>query len=177
MKVFAFLIVLSGLFITNISFATYKLEFNNKYLTLYDNSQIIKTWPAKAGGLFSTTNDQNKKNYGPLPEGVYTANLSNRILFFKTKNFKYKIHRLIKYPAWGTSALALIPNNANNMYGRSDFYIHGGGWIAGSKGCIYLKSSEKDFFYTLKSLHIKEFTLLVKYPNKQEKVVTNDKSK
>lgn len=65
--------------------------------------------------------DEGLKNIGPLPEGLYT---------FGTP---------VDHSQLGAFAIPLIPDPANDMKGRGDFYVHGdlaGAYHAASEGCI-----------------------------------------
>lgn len=64
---------------------------------------------------------QDCHDIGPLPVGLYT--------------FGKMVH---PHPHLGPFALQLIPDDGNDMHGRSGFYMHGDTPIPGnaSKGCI-----------------------------------------
>lgn len=48
------------------------LKFDGRYLKLYNGEDIINEWPAVSGKEnFGSGRDQNKRNYGPIPEGTY----------------------------------------------------------------------------------------------------------
>jgi hypothetical protein len=67
--------------------------------------------------------DENLKDIGPLPEGLYT---------FGTP---------VDHSQLGPFAIPLIPDPANDMYDRRGFYCHGdlaGRYEAASEGCIIM---------------------------------------
>ena len=74
---------------------------------------------------------QHKKNIGPIPRGTYT------------------IGQAYTHDTLGPITMDLIPDPANNMFGRSGFYIHGdkkgevGNKVA-SKGCIVLDKKTRE---------------------------------
>jgi hypothetical protein len=63
---------------------------------------------------------QNVPKVGPLPEGLYTRG------------------KLVPQSHLGKDAIELIPAPSNQMFGRSDFYLHGDTTPSGkaSEGCI-----------------------------------------
>ena len=66
---------------------------------------------------------QNVPKIGPLPQGTYT---------FGTPVLQSHL---------GPFAIPLIPDPANEMFGRSDFYVHGDTTPSGnaSEGCIIVQ--------------------------------------
>lgn len=65
---------------------------------------------------------QNVKSIGPLPQGIYTFD------------------EPILQSHLGPFAIPLIPDPANKMFGRSDFFCHGDTTPSGnaSEGCIIM---------------------------------------
>lgn len=66
---------------------------------------------------------QNVPNVGPLPQGHYTIEIDNPF----------------QHPRCGPYCLRLIPDESNDMFGRSGFLIHGDSIDApgtASHGCI-----------------------------------------
>lgn len=140
------------------------LFFNGQSLQLKDaKGKVLKNWTANAGSPRAAYKDQSKKNIGPLPEGKYIVREDIAISFHTASSLKQKLKWIIKSPAWGFEAVPLEPFLSNRMYHRDNFYIHGGGWFIGSKGCIYLKDQNKNFQDTLKQYHT-NLVLHVKYP-------------
>ncbi len=68
---------------------------------------------------------------------------------------------MVKYPKWGFVATPLIPDSKNNMYGRGDFYIHGGN-TPGSEGCIDLVNLNQEF-HAFMRLYRRNLKLIVSY--------------
>lgn len=127
------------------------LLFDGHSLTLPNpNTNQIQSWKAGSGRPFSTEKDQSQKNKGPIPEGVYTIRLDQSTFFNQTSHLKSKIKWLLNYIAWGDLAIPLEPADSNTIYGRHSFMIHGGGWLIGSKGCIYVYSKSEEIHQILK---------------------------
>jgi lipoprotein-anchoring transpeptidase ErfK/SrfK len=73
---------------------------------------------------------QTVHNVGPLPQGVYA------------------IHAPVTDPHLGPYAMALTPDPANEMFGRSGFYIHADekanpGKRLASSGCIVMSNEAR----------------------------------
>ncbi len=136
-------------------FDGYSLKLCNK------QGALIKQWKAGAGSIFSTVKDQSQKNRGPLPEGTYIVRRDHTI-FFNHDDSKSKLKWFLKYIAWGDLAIPLEPHATNKMYGRNAFMIHGGGWIVGSKGCVYVYSKSTEVYQALKQCS-GNVELMVKY--------------
>lgn len=48
------------------------LKFDGRYLKLYDGDKVIWEWPTVSGKEnFGSPLNQDKRNYGPMPEGTY----------------------------------------------------------------------------------------------------------
>ena len=76
---------------------------------------------------------QNLTNCGPIPCG------------------KYKMLAACNHPHCGPLAIPLCPDALNNMFGRSDFYIHGDSIVhpgQASEGCIVLPGSIRQLLVT-----------------------------
>jgi len=126
------------------------LIFNGQKLILYDShNRLFQQWRAGAGRPFSIPEDQCKKNMGPLPEGDYLIRLDHTVFLKKRDGVKAKLSWIFRYIGWGDLAIPLQPNPENRMYGRCSFMIHGGGWVVGSKGCVYVYSKSEDVYQTL----------------------------
>lgn len=139
------------------------LRFNGHHLFLQDSQGIcIRQWQAGAGSPSATPKEQNVVNKGPLPEGVYTVKFNQAIFFKRQPGFKAKLKWLVNYIAWGDLAIPLDPAITNQMYGRTSFMIHGGGWLVGSKGCVYVFSKSEEVFKVL-SAYSSEVNLVVRY--------------
>lgn len=70
------------------------------------------------------------KNIGPLPVGIYTRG------------------SVVMHSKLGIEAIQLIPDPANDMKGRGDFYLHGDTTPSGkaSEGCIIQPRATRDAF-------------------------------
>ena len=106
-------------------------------------------------------------NQGPIPSGNYSiSQIQKRTkgdadALCTGKNFKQLLDLMMKslkthdwntgtngdLIAWGNFRCPITPIKGTNTYGRSSFYIHGGG-IAGSIGCIDLLLNMTDFIRT-----------------------------
>jgi hypothetical protein len=78
---------------------------------------------------FNNPDDQNIKNEGPIPVGVYYIGLA-----------RFPVDNL------GPLALPLTPWPTNQMYNRDDFFIHGDNQECNhtaSDGCIILQRSTR----------------------------------
>jgi hypothetical protein len=71
------------------------------------------------------------KNVGPLPQG------------------RYSLGEPVEHATLGPFAIPLIPDPANNMGGRGDFYCHGDTTPPGnaSEGCIVMPRSVRDLMW------------------------------
>ncbi len=75
---------------------------------------------------------QNVKSVGPIPVGVYTHG------------------DVVLESHLGAYAVPLIPDNANEMFGRGGFYMHGDKVSAprcASKGCIIMPRIIREAYY------------------------------
>ncbi len=121
------------------------LAFDGKALTLQSISkEIKKSWKADSGRPFTSPKHQSIKNWGPLPEGRYVVQINRTLRFSTATSWKEKVKWILRSPGWGLIATPLEPD-FKTPNGRNGFLIHGGGWILGSRGCIYLKSLNDDF--------------------------------
>jgi len=71
---------------------------------------------------------ENIPQVGPLPRGIYT------------------LCDPVEYSPLGPYAIPLTPDPANEMFGRSDFYVHGDTTPGGnaSEGCIILPRTARE---------------------------------
>jgi hypothetical protein len=138
------------------------LLFNGQQLMLMTiNGRIKKVWPANSGMPGSTSKDQHRKDYGPLPEGEYTINFDQTLDYENRESISDGAKWIVKAPTWGMVVTPLTPNPSNNMYGRDSFTIHGG-WFKGTKGCIELQEHNREFHITAR-LYKRNFHLVVRY--------------
>jgi hypothetical protein len=128
------------------------------------------------------------KNAGPLPEGTYSVGPletrgGNQEEIGGLEAFWYKItgqvedndsdrafckNTILSRISWGNYRAKIVPTGNQKMYGRGDFYVHGGS-LRGSHGCIDLTDDMEDFakFFGVwsSSNNKKTIPLTVKYKN------------
>jgi hypothetical protein len=128
------------------------LKFDGRYLKLHDGEEVIGEWPAVSGKEnFGSGKNQEKVNYGPIPEGTYdikqsryqTISAWNRVLgWIGSGEWAGSVR------GWGTERVWADPTKeteANGLtFGRKDMAIHGGS-SPGSAGCIDLTDKMVDF--------------------------------
>lgn len=138
------------------------LLFDRNYIYLKAmNGRIKKKWIATSGNPKASAEDQDKKDFGPLPEGEYVARFTETLDYKDNTGLWDRIKWLWKSPAWGFVATSLEPSPDNEMYNRGNFYIHGGD-KPGSKGCIDLTDQNQNF-HTFLRLYKRDVKLVVKY--------------
>lgn len=89
---------------------------------LHDGENFATAYAGRREGLNNPAM-QNVEKIGPLPQG------------------RYKIGPAYQHPRLGSVCMNLEPDAANEMFGRSDFRIHGdNAWLdhSASEGCIVL---------------------------------------
>ena len=96
-----------------------------------------------------------------MPEGIYAVNFDKTLDYKNNTGLWDKIKWLYNYPAWGFVATPLNPSKENKMYGRGDFFVHGGS-SPGSEGCIDLVDLNQDFHAVMRLYH-RNFNLIVRY--------------
>jgi hypothetical protein len=111
--------------------------FNGTELVIYDdNYKIIFRVPAYSGKPSSSKLDQDKVNYGPIPEGtylIYPAEVGNASYLPWT--WPGADYPFWDWGAWGSKRVPLHAHPANPVTDRSGFFLHGGSDI-GSAGCV-----------------------------------------
>ncbi|MBR2412584.1 MAG: DUF2778 domain-containing protein [Alphaproteobacteria bacterium] len=122
--------------------------FDGKKFTLYENDKPIMSWDAVSGkDGYRSSEYQNMKDTGPIPEGTYVARQSE-LQHLSVTNAIIGLAGVGEWPgseySWGSSRVWLEPSKETNTYGRDDFSIHGG-WVPGSAGCIDLTSNIDNF--------------------------------
>ncbi len=134
----------------------YYLKFDGRYLRLHDGDKIVKEWPAVSGKEnFGSPLNQDKPNYGPIPEGTYDIKQKR----YQEIGNESVLHRFTRWPggtrSWGSSRVWADPTPetvANGLtFGRKDMAIHGGD-SPGSAGCIDLTHQMDDFAKTFRGL-------------------------
>lgn len=88
---------------------------------------------------------QGKKHIGPLPEGLY------------------ELGKLVLESHLGKYAISLVPDESNDMLGRSDFYVHGDTTPSGnaSEGCIIIPRSYREALWASKDRQVKVVAIYV----------------
>ena len=84
------------------------------------SEQVLYGFSGRGVGRNQTAHE-DEKGVGPIPRGIYSVTLRD--------------HARFKAPAF-----YLHPNDQNEMFGRSGFWIHGG---TESHGCIILQRAER----------------------------------
>lgn len=121
------------------------MVFDGQNLGLYRNNQQVSRLEAQSGqDGYQSARYQHVPNKGPIPEGTYYANQSQRqnvgvydaavgtlTGLFDIDDGKWKGGPM----AWGLRRVWLEPDVHTNTYGRSGFSIHGD-LSKGSAGCI-----------------------------------------
>ncbi len=125
------------------------------------NGRNKRKWSATSGKSEASFHDQDKPHFGPLPEGEYTVRFDKTMDISSSEHLWDSIKWILKSPRWGFIVTPLEPSFKNKMYGRGDFYIHGG-FFPGSKGCIDLQF-ENGAFHILLRLYKHNFKLIVRY--------------
>lgn len=135
------------------------LKFDGRYLKLYDGDTVIGEWPAVSGKEnFGSPLNQDKRNYGPMPEGTYDIK-QDRYQTMSEWDRRLGSIGLGKWAGgasgWGTERVWVDPTKetvANGLtFGRTGMAIHGGS-VPGSAGCIDLTSRMEDFAKTFRRL-------------------------
>ena len=140
------------------------LRFDGQSLVLLDHSgSVLKRYLAKAGRPWTTPQDQAIKNQGPLPEGKYWLKKQGQVSLFHSQSWREVLGWFSRCLGWGFEGVVLVPFSENQMYGRHSFFIHGGGWILGSQGCIYLGVANPEFQGMVRNL-ANPVVLQVDYP-------------
>ena len=138
------------------------LFFDRHYLFLKSkNGRIKKKWAAFSGNSDSRIQDQNKPDFGPLPEGEYTVFFTKTLDVQTNEGLWDSLKWIEKSPAWGF-VVTPLQQVKGNPYGRGNFYIHGG-LFKGTKGCIEINNLENSHFHAFIRLYKRDFKLIVKY--------------
>jgi len=125
------------------------------------NGRIKKKWHSFSGNIKSEFKDQDKPDFGPLPEGEYKAHFTQTLDALNNEGLWDTLKWIQKSPAWGFVATPLEQTKGNS-YGRGNFYIHGG-LFKGTKGCIEINNFENGEFHAFMRLYKRDFKLVVKY--------------
>jgi hypothetical protein len=138
--------------------AKFHLRFDGRFLRLYNGQEIVAEWPGVSGREnFGSGKDQDKRNYGPIPEGTYDIK-QDRYQAIDLPRAVYGASVLVgnedagAWPgslySWGSERVWADPTpeteRSGLTFGRKDMAIHGG-WKPGSAGCIDLTGSMASF--------------------------------
>ncbi len=152
----------------------YHLRFDGRYLKLYHGEDVIEEWPAVSGKEnFGSAKNQDKVDYGPIPEGTYDIKMSR----YQSIDLESALkgiaaivdEKLGRWPgslySWGSERVWADPTKETESsgltFGRKDMAIHGG-WSRGSAGCIDLTGSMSKFSRTFWDLGL-DLKLYVDY--------------
>ena len=152
------------------------LVFQGDTLKWIGDGKVVAEWSATSGKLdvlplidyfqFIKRMFENKKRFGPIPQGIYhlkhlqkNDNKTDPNILDKLKTIYFRItgkdydtgkemssrthhpftdkKNVFTKIAWCRFRIFLKPHKKNNMYGRGQFFLHGGE-IEGSAGCIDL---------------------------------------
>jgi hypothetical protein len=94
--------------------------------------EIVATGYSGFGAGKNNPTDENVQNVGPIPEGFYDAQTP------------------ADSPTHGPFAIFLLPDADNQMFGRSEFYMHGDSIEhpgAASLGCIIQPLAAREAFW------------------------------
>lgn len=115
----------------------------------------MHTWEITAGKLYDPSGGFVSKGYaggncGKNPEGIDNADLCNIAKVGPLPPGDYTLGTPVEHSKLGPFAIPLTPDPANEMFGRSDFYVHGDTTPSGraSEGCIILPRMVRDRLHT-----------------------------
>ncbi len=150
------------------------MNFDGKTLDLYNKNGLVNGLDAQSGqDEYQSAKYQNVKNKGPLPEGTYYANQSERqnidlkdaALGTLTGMLNINKGKWKGGPiSWGLRRVWLKPDEKTNTYNRDGFSIHGG-FSKGSAGCIDIPWQTGDLSDYLDNCQ-ESVPVHVKYPKK-----------
>jgi len=138
-----------------------RLFFDGSTSTLFDDQdRQVGNWPAASGAPRSTPADQNRENYGPIPEGFYYVDPEQIDRFHWSDPRDYDWYGAANRRAWGNWRVPIkgFPGRGR----KGGYFIHGGG-VPGSIGCIDVSKYEDLFFQTFKG-YTEPIPLRVDYP-------------
>ncbi|MBF0286164.1 MAG: L,D-transpeptidase, partial [Magnetococcales bacterium] len=153
------------------------LTFDGEALVYVENGKRIKSWRGASGrDGYQSKEHQALKDYGPIPEGVWSVNqerfqnkkdITNTDEVVSTMGAPFASIG-VKFGswsggevAWGRHRVWLEPDVGTDVHQRRNFSIHGGA-VPGSAGCVDLTDQMPDFARWYKQ-HGKDIKLVVKY--------------
>ena len=134
------------------------LDFGDGQLTHYGDDGSVTRYPATSGQPFRGPSEDG----GPIPPGYYTLypdEISNRGWLRRARDRWYR-------EDWGRRRVPLHPSAGNEMFGRDEFFLHGGR-SPGSGGCIDIGSNDDDLLDRLRNHH-GPIPLRVREPSERE---------
>tara|TARA_B100000586_G_C20046263_1_gene400003 strand:+ start:212 stop:868 length:657 start_codon:yes stop_codon:yes gene_type:complete len=138
------------------------LLFDREYLYLRSlNGRSKKKWKAFSGNSKALIKDQDKEDYGPLPEGEYEVYFGQSLDYQDNTGVLDALLWWVRRKSWGYIATPL-KQISGTSYSREHFYIHGGEEI-GTKGCIEVNGDLNKNFHAFMRLYNRNFRLVVKY--------------
>jgi hypothetical protein len=145
------------------------LRFDGTKLTLQENGEPIRSWPAVSGRPGTQGPEyQSYRDNGPLPQGDYRVKVNEMQRYEDTS--RYDRFKGVfgggpwpyGTPAWGKYRFWLEPGPDAKTFGRDNFSIHGG-LVPASAGCIDLTSEMDDFADLMQALGQDEVDVHVDY--------------
>jgi hypothetical protein len=153
------------------------LVFTGDTLKVFDEhgNEVIRI-AAYSGLPGSTPLDQNRANFGPIPEGTYWIDPSEIRKLTDNPGARFPGGAVYEpnLDSWGRYRVPLHPDAGTNTHGRSGFYLHGGTMI-GSQGCIDVGHVNDSLLAWLKEAGCKKIKVVVKY-SRRGKAVPSDPS-
>lgn len=138
------------------------LLFDREYLYLKAlNGRPKRKWESFSGDIKATLKDQDKLDFGPLPEGEYTVHFEKTVDYENNEGLWDVLKWKVKSSRWGYIATPLEQVKGES-FGRGNFYIHGGKDI-GAGGCIELNGDLNKNFHSFMTLYDRSFKLIVRY--------------
>lgn len=125
------------------------------------NGRVKKSWEAFSGNVEAAVDDQDKKEFGPLPEGEYVVQVDETLDYEDSNGLWDTIKWKLKSSRWGYIATPLEQVEGES-FDRGSFYIHGGKEV-GTAGCIELNGDLNKNFHSYMALYDRPFKLIVRY--------------
>ncbi len=140
--------------------------FTGNKLKFFDETgKLVQTVTAWSGMPGATPNDQHKRHFGPIPEGIYWIDpkdvQQSTWAFWRWREKGY-------YPpssSWGRYRVPLKPDPSTNTCNRGGFFLHGS-TSPGSAGCIDLVSNDYLIGSLIKRRGCEKIKVVVAYPNR-----------
>lgn len=123
-----------------------EVKVNNTLDTfeVYGDGKLQITYPVSSGRVGIT--DFMLKNKGPTPPGVYYVDPEE---VSEVHFISYLKRNLVDWADWGHGRAPIHPAKDTEVFGRDNFFIHGG-VDEGSAGCLDIGGNDIEFFRNLK---------------------------